>query len=527
MSSLFGVVPVVPQASRIGRRQRPTAGGRALATLVALGAVVPSTGCMFGPENGESLPSTTAVVDFDGIVLGPGMTVEILAAPTMAGPFSGWPGSTTASDTSPAPFSVPTGGGQSAPAYEWSVSTTIPADRWGSVVEADGCAHPVTYVRADTGALSLLTFDAPSDNDPGGLACAFDTVLNGGTVIDVANDCASDDTPIARVDAPLVHVGDVFIDGPAAAAALSCIGIIDGSLQVQLGSTEAVALPRLQRVTGDVQLGLESVAVAPYSAPRCGVAMPVSLQSQTATVDLPALASIDGDLAILQTSSGVLTTAGERIELGLDGLTSVGGDLLVSFDIPAVAPCGLSALPSLAGDLTLAFGGADTGGLFLDVLQHVDGEVSISGAFTTLNLLPSLQAAGALVITDIAQLSPSSMPVLDSVEGLVRLDDVGLFGQQLPALAHAQALELHDTGLPSLSLLGAGSLAIESLSLTDNAILSTLLPAGASPVTLSAAAPLTVTGNPNLGSAQVCAFVAFHQGEGWSGPQDLGGVVCP
>ncbi len=507
-----------PSSFTVPRRWRATA---AAGSLVLVGA------CMTSVENGASIDSTNEVVTFDGITLDAGLVVEVQASASPAGPFSGWPGSTAVSSANPLPFSLPTGSGQSAPAYGWSTSAAIPADRWGTVVEADGCAHPVSYVRARSGAISMLTFDAPTEDDPGGLACALDTVLSGGTVIDVVGDCTSADSPVARVNAPLVHVGDVVIDGPAAAAAFACVGVIEGSLQVELANPVAVALPRLQRVTGDVTLGLAAQAVAPYDDTRCGSALPSQQATVIASVQLPTLTAIGGDLSITENSSGVPTTFGERIELGLDALTSLGGDLLLSFDIPAVAPCGLSSLSEVTGDLALSFGGADTGGLFLDTLTRVDGEASITGSFTTLNLLPSLASAGSLSVTDVAQLSPTSMSQLTTVDGLVRLEDVGFFGQLLPALAQAETLELHDTGLPALSLVGANPVAIEGLSITDNAGLSSLLAGGVSPVSPSSGAMVTVFGNPSLDAAEVCDFVAVLSSSGWVGAADLGGIVCP
>jgi hypothetical protein len=108
----------------------------------------------------------------------------------------------------------------------------------------------------------------------------------------------------------------------------------------------------------------------------------------------------------------------------------------------------------------------------------------------------------------------------------VELDGTGP-GSNPSGLALVGNLVVHGSSFSSLENIGGPSLTLGGLDLHDNPALGALLSAGTSKVTLTASAPLTLSGNAALPSSQVCGFVALQSAAGWSGASNLGGVTCP
>lgn len=481
--------------------------------------IVPLTllsACMTGPANGDAIESIDAPVTFEGYMPNPGVTVQIAAAATPAGPFTAWNGSSaTASAT--ATLSIPVGSGGTTPIYPWSVSTVVPQSRWGIESGPDGCDVRATYVTATSGPFSLYTFDAPNDTDPGGLACLVDEFLSGTEAVTALEACRSPDSPVVRLEAPGEDplVGDVLIETQADADAIACIPEIDGNLTIAPMSPTAIDIPALRVVTGDVMLSLpvQAPVGGPFDEARCGSATPTTVWSEITRVHLPQLARIDGNLDIDAPSTGVPTTPGEHIELDLDALAELGGDLSLTFGTPAVSPCGLSALGEVPGDLTIAFANADVGGgSMLSSLTEVGGQVAVSGGFTVIGLLGNLQTAGALSLTDIPNLQPSnSLDALTTVDGLLEVHDMTV--PVVTALTSAGSVLIDDTGFTDLSMVGSDTVTAGGLTLTSNANLAAL----GTTVDFTSSAELVVgEGNPALTNPEVCTFVAYQQTtNGW------------
>ena len=492
-------------------------------------------GCMLDPGNGEVLASTQAAAPFSGHLTTPAGSVQLRASQSPTGPFAAWPGSSGTASTTPYFFSVPDGSGGSIPIYPWSIAAVIPASFWTTEAGADGCEVSATYVRGMTGPYNLYSFDAPSPTYPGGTACLAQEFIAGEGILTALQTCRSASSPVVRLEAPdeAVHVGNVVITSQAEADAFACVYTIDGNLTVAPASPVTIDLPRLRTVTGDVALSLpvEAPPGGPFSEARCGSSTPSSVQSVITRVHLPELSQIDGNLDIDAPSTGVGTTSGERIELDLDALVNLAGNLDISFGTPAVSPCGLSNLVNAGGDLSLAFSTGDVGGgSLLTSLEEVDGNVALSGGFTMIGVLGQLEHAGSLSVQDIANPIPSStLDGLLTVDGSVYLHD--LPGNPLVTnLTSAGALVLDDVGFFSLSAVGSASVDVGTLSLLSNPSLATLGSATSSNLNLTVGASLVIgTGsgaNPALTTAEVCEFVGYQQtANGWV-PQGSG-FSCP
>ncbi len=490
---------------------------------------------MLDPENGRALESTDTLVSFNGHLLAGTSPVVLQASPTPGGPFSPWPGSSTTSSPSPSLFGVPTGTGTTLSIYPWSVTSTIPAAQWGVELHPSGCDVAATYVRAESGTYDLSTFDVASDTYPGGFECLLDAILIGQGISSALTTCASDDSPVVRLHAPLTatHVGNVTITSQAEADALSCVPTIDGNLTIAPSAPTTIELPALTSVTGDVALSLpvEAPPAGPYVEARCGSNNPSIVQSVITRVHLPSLTTVGGSVDIDAPSTGVPTTAGEPIELGLPALSDLGGSLSISLATPATSPCGLEGLTTLAGDLTITLSSGDVGAaMLLPSLQDVDGTVTVSGGFSVLGLLGALNSAGAIELSAIVNLAPfGSLAALLDVSGIVRLHDLS-GNPVLTSLQSAGTVELDGTAISSLAAVGSSSMLAGGLSLYANPSLSQLGSAGSSNVDLSPGAPLIVgtAGQDNvaLTGAEVCEFVAYQQGSnGWTPTGS--GFACP
>jgi hypothetical protein len=336
---------------------------------------------------------------------------------------------------------------------------------------------------------------------------------------------------------PTVHVGDVVIDDAADVAALQCVSEIQGSLTVTAAAPLAIALPNLEHVTGDVSLIYTSYLPDPppmtsaYQALRCGALKWVT--ADVRTFDLPQLTEVGGDLALTQegTFSGSAST--QPIDLGLNELASVGGDVSIDVFQFGGSPCGLTALPYLPSDVTItfhAFGEVDTSinGL-LSSVSAVGGTLTVDGGHNSFgNPLPSLTVAGGLtVIKAGGSLSGFHFPLLTHVSGAVYLEGTGI-GSNPTGLMQIGSLELVDTTYSSLEQVGGPSLDIAtSLDIVDNASLSALMNGRMSKIALAPAASLTIAGNAVLPASQICTFAGFQAALGWSGASDLGGAICP
>lgn len=490
-----------------------------------------SASCVTTPQNGESVANTASPVIFEGYGLTPLRRVYVEAGSSSSGPFTLVPGAASFTELLPSQ-TVPVGLGVSLPLYAFELSSAIPAARWQLTTDADGCSLARTFVRVRDALGTYRTFDADSP----GFACVQAQLTAGNSPQEAFELCGSDQSPVIRLSAGTRFVGDVVIDDASDVLALRCIEEIDGSLTVLASAPNLVSLPRLARITGNVELLYNSYRPEPdpmssyYEALRCGGMHAVT--ADTRVYDVPALARVDGNLTLRQqgTFSGIST---QPIELGLASITSLGGSLTIEIGQFGGSPCGLPALSKVPGDLAVVFvhfGEIDSSinGL-LTTLGEVGGAFTFQGGHNTFgNPMPMLAKVGALhILKNSPTLSGFHFPALADVTGVAELAGTGP-GSNLTGLLRAGSLWVHDSGYTSLEQVGGASLLLGGLELVDNDTLGALRDGtGASKVTLQPAAKLTVLDNGALSSAETCAFVAVQAAKGWSGASDLGGVSCP
>ena len=488
--------------------------------------------CVTSPSNGTALADRDAAVTFEGLAPAPRRLVWIEAAPTASGPFASWSGASTRSSLLPTDV-IPALLGLPSPVFAWSLTSAIPAARWSVAVDADGCSSAETFVRVRDVLHTYRTFDAAEGEVLSGRACFEAAVLGGATPIAAYENCGSAETPIMRLTAGgSRHIGDAIIASQADVDALRCYDEIVGSLSVASSAPATVALPRLKRVTGALNLVYTSTppAEGPFQDERCG-----ALGSVTAAVrkyDLPQLTEVGGALLLRQENSFAGPVSTQAIDLGLEVLAQIGGDLTIEIAQFGGSPCGLSSLTSIPGDFTLrflAFGeiGSDSNKL-LPAVTEVAGTVSLIGGHNTFaNPLAALTHAGALYVEHASGLSGFDLPALTTVTGSVELVGGGVTSHPI-ALTSAGFLRISESSFSSLEQFGGASLALGGLELRDNPALATLTSAtDTSKVTLAPSAALTLADNAALAAASVCTFVALQSALGWSGPADLDGVTCP
>jgi len=498
----------------------------------ALIFVLGAAACVTSPRNNDSVASKQSVVTFQGAGAEPSKQVRLEASSSAAGPFVQIPNVGASTSLSPT-YNVPMSGGSLLPLYGFTFTTPIPTAYWHAL--RGQCATAETFVRVREGAsMYYRTFEKNMSPNT-----CIQAKLNAGFPPGEAFEaCTSPDSPVIRLTVggtTTVHVGDVVIDDAADVAALVCVKEIQGSLLVTASAPKAISLPSLERVTGDVELVYTSYLPDPppmaasYQALRCGATHWVT--ADVRRFNMPLFTEVGGDLTLRQEGSFSGNVSTQPIDLHLNALTSVGGDLSIEIFQFGGSPCGLTAVTDLPNDVTLIFHAGEVGSVvsgLMPAVTEVGGTLTINGGHNALgNPLGAVTQVGALSITKVPGLSNFHFPLLTDVLGQVYLEGLGIGGNP-SGLAHVGSLVVVDSTYTSLQQIGGPSLIIDSaLELNDNPFLSALLNMGSSKVTLGSTASFTLAANPALPASQVCGFVTFEQGIGWSGPSNLGGTTCP
>jgi hypothetical protein len=496
--------------------------------LVVLGA----SACVTSPRNNDSVASKQSVVTFQGAGLEPLKQVRVEASSSAAGPFVQIPNVGASTSLLPS-YNVPMSGGQSLPLYGFTFTTPIPTARWHSL--RGQCATAETFVRLREGASTYYrTFEKNMSPNT-----CIQSKLNAGFPPGEAFEaCTSDDSPVIRLTVggtTTVHVGDVVIDDAADVTALVCVKEIQGSLLVTASAPKAISLPSLERVTGDVELVYTSYIpdpppmTVPYQAQRCGATHWVT--ADVRRFNLPLFTEVGGDLTLRQEGSFSGNASTQPIDLHLNALTSVGGDLSIEIFQFGGSPCGLTAVTDLPNDVSLIFHTGEVGSVISGLMPaatEVGGTLTINGGHNSFgNPLGAVTQVGGLSIFKSSGLDGFHFPLLTDVLGQVYLEGVGI-GSNPNGLAHVGSLVVVDASYSSLQQVGGPSLIVDSaLELNDNGNLSTLLNGGTSKITLAPTASFTLASNPLLPASQICGFVSYEQSIGWSGPSNLGGTTCP
>ena len=491
-------------------------------TLVAACGWLGLAGCVvLEPTNPQGV-SIHEPVEFRGLTGSPGNAVWVEAAPTRTGAFTTWPAARTTSEAE-ADYTVPFDRATIS-LYPWSISSIIPEGRWASRTDEGGCLMYETFVRVRDRLGGYQTFDSAQGSSPSGAQC-FTDCLEGNQPLESAFEgCVSRENGVIRLEAGTHAVGDFVVDSPAVDPLLSCAHAIEGTLTIIADPGEVIALPRL-RTVGALDIRYRTQVLPEFDLrPACGREVHVD----TGQVRLPALTTVDGDVALVQEAAGTpATLSGVAIEIGLDALRSIGGDLSLSFAQGGASPCGLTALAAFEGnlDMHLPVSADFAGGSLLTSLVRVGGTVTLEEGYSVIGLLATLEEAGNVTLHHTGYGGVST----GYLRQLTRAGDVRLSGalpdEVLPALATADSLTVQSSTLATLLRFGTmpPALVIGALSLVDNARLAALT---GNRFVLNVGAPLTIRGN-GATDAEVCAFVAGQRAFGWTGTADLGGLGCP
>ena len=458
--------------------------------------------CISAPYNDTQINSAQQSISLSGYSLVMGDTVSLRASTSPSGPFVEF---ATATASGPS-FTMQDG----TTLYGFSISAVIPTERWSG----DLCAGRQTYVRAysqDGYALPSLDEVAPDGQSP--VACISDRIQAGDSTVVAILACDSPDSPNVRLftaakRGPTQHVGDVTIADAADQDQWACLQSLTGNLSVPDSSLAVVELPQLTSVTGDVSLV--------YSRPG------IDTEEDTREIHAPVLADITGSLTI----ASPFPPANSQLvsmNVGLNALTTVGGDLAIDVDASNVTLQGLDGLISVPGHFTLVTGQGDTTmWSFLQSLSSVVGDLHVDIGNTSLGVLPALVSVGGdfehidgdILITDNVSDGYHSLASVggDMTFSGTQVNGPGTFGV-FNSLATVGGVLTYSQVTPFDSIdLGVPGLLVGGLTVTDNSALTLF---GGGNITVVNDGPVTVTNNASLCAASVDAFAASLAG--WNG----------
>lgn len=466
--------------------------------LLAAALLAWTPACMYGPLDDTDLPSTQSSVTVKGMALSAGELITISASPTASGPYTD--------------ITTTTAGNQAYTAsdgtqfYAFSVNVVVPDEAWAG----NDCEGSTTYLRATAAAgYSLPTFDATAPNGKPWLTCLVDEINGGRSSLSSILFCDSPDSGRVRLTVPGAgvpydHTGDLTLTTAADASSWVCLRNLDGDLTVASG-LEAIHLPVLESVSGDVSLSYDRPAGPGY-------------YQDTRAIEFPALTTIGGSLSA--DSPAPAPSQIIQYRLGLEAVSSLGGNLSITADAFNTDVYGLGNLTSVPGDLTFETGSGDTfmqGAL--ETLTSVGGDLYVATGHSSGGVFPALQTVtGSFSHVD------GNFYVLGSpTDGYASLSSVGgdflLTGTTpngpstetiMPNLATVGGtFSYGSVGAWSTIALGAVSLSVGSFEVSGNSALTAI---GASNITVGLTGSIVVNGNPNLCTSTVAAWISAQVG---------------
>lgn len=472
-----------------------------LARLLSAAIVLSAPACVSTPFTETEVASANTPVTFRGYALGPNQVIRLRSSADPSGPFTEF--ATTRSSGS----GVALANGDTV--YPWSIETTVSG--WSGTP----CAGQEVYVRVHAGSFDAFVFD-----DAAGLLCVTGEIAEQTPTIFAFAECASDASPNLHLtkpaaDGPTIHKGDLTVVTPADAANWQCLETVYGDLVVDESDLSEISLPALETVTGDVTLVFTREDMGFWPAVR--------------VIDLPVLASIGGSLFI--ESPAPIPSQNVTLDVGMDALTSLGGDLDISVESFNVDMGGLQSLATMTG--SLRFDNFETGDTamhgFLESLTTV-GNVELIFGSTIFGVLEDLQTVNgnfSMLHGNVDFESNASLTALTTVSGDFTIDGVRLLGDDgdpvFPSLSTVGGtLTYRDVRQRSALSFGAPVLAVGGLSVEDNLELTEV---GGDNLQLTPSGGLSFTGNTNLCSSSISAFAATLPG--WTGTLvDVGNAGC-
>ena len=463
--------------------------------------------CVYAPEADHQLPTTATQVNLHGMALKPNEQLKVFVSPTDHGPWT--QRQTVKSGTSP--YTAADG----TDFYAFSTSLRVSAADW----TGDDCAGGETFVRViSSDGFALPTFDAISPNGKPFLTCLDDEMALGHSALNAIATCDSPQSPLLRLSVassgvPFDHVGDVLIETPADAAMWVCLRHLTGALSVPSSGLEAVMLPALESVSGDVSLSYDRPGVDTFE--------------DTRPIHAPNLATIGGPLSL--TSPAPMASQVVTVRVGLDAVASIGGDVTLSVDASNTTLYGLGSLAAINGNLSLVTGQGDTFmSSFLNSVASVTGDVFVDIGHTVGGVLPALQTVdghfahvdGNIIVTGAADDAYANLAAVGGDFTFSGADPNGPPNAQLfPNLATVGGTLTYATvGGRTEIRLGALPLTAAALTVDDN---DDLIAVGANNISIVGPGTITFTDNWNLCQSDVQLWLT---GQGlWTGFALIGG----
>jgi hypothetical protein len=265
--------------------------------------------------------------------------------------------------------------------------------------------------------------------------------------------------PAAAVHLPRLELiaANLTVSRPVTALDLPALRNIGGNVQIDTPAIDDLALPALERVTGELRLignGANGTSIAAPHLGEVGGSL-IFFWGCRGDVVMPSLRTIGGMLDI----EGALTS------LGLDGLESIGGALRIADrSLPKLAAAKLS---TIGGDLS-SYSQPQLQTIDLPALTQIEGKLSLDtlSALETL-AFPALRTiAGEVTISSLAALQKLDFGPLAEV-------GQSMYIMNVPAMTNLAAVGLtklgKSTGPSDSSLLvnNTGLTVIELPSLTE------------------------------------------------------------
>ncbi len=445
-------------------------------------------GCTFTPANNTRVSSSSSPIYVSGYTGAAGTTIRVEAASSPSGPWTTL--GNIVSDSSAVPL-------RAGDVYSFGGYVNVPLGFWVSA----GCEEEV-YLRTVSPGIGFrhFTFDRVSPDGRPPMTCVVMEQNDGATLLEAAEQCASPDSPVIRLTAPgpqSVVNGDVLVRTPAEAAIFACVEEIHGDLIVreETLTTPTISLPdivfpRLREVRGRMDLVYQQ---------------PTHRSGRTARrIVLPRLERVRGDVILSNFINPGSPELG-RIEMGLERLTRIDGDLSMYSNVIGTRWSGLDALRSLPRDLTIDLGGDwfvsglnglvsvgrdvhltfSSNGSGLSALRTVGRHFTQIGGThydsNALRQLTTVRGDMTLIRANVGPTFPTNMfRALQFVHGRLTLENSAQIGGSL-ALGHPSVALQIGGGLtvrqsPALTSVGLGTVSLsgtDSVSFTDNVNLCT------------------------------------------------------
>jgi len=461
-----------------------------------------SSGCIGAPYTDTVLANSGESVRFSGFTFTAGQTVSLRSSASETGSFVEF----ATAVTSVSPITLVNGDRL----YSWQANAVVPG--WGGTA----CEGQDVYVRAYAGPFTSQVYD-----DAASINCISDAVNDGEPTLVAMVECASEDSPnlhlsTAPLGGPTSHVGDITITTPADVEDWACLEQLTGDLSIP-DSTVDVGLPHLESVTGDVALTFTRLS---------NVFLP-----ELRGIDLSALETIGGSLAI--TSPATNPSQNVSMNVGLDALASLGGDLTISAGGFGVDVSGIDGLTTLPGALSITTGNGDTGLFALSGLVSA-GSVHLDLGFNVFGGLDVLTTVtGDFVMNDgniyASDIGGDNFETLTTVGGDFVLENAQIWGPGAPTSTIFVGLTSvggtltyrNNPGNPALQF-GAPSLSVGGLEVETTPALTSV---GGSNITVAPSGTVEFSNNVNLCTSAVTAYAATLPG--WSGMLvNLGNAAC-